>query len=91
MLDYDDDEGGDVLENVGLQDSFRNRVLQKRKNKLSRHVNSKLLPVNDDNDDVDEWEDPAGGQNLLTKYDDVDEMAQKKKRAQRLKIGDASG
>ena len=59
VLDYDQQDG-EVLENIDLQDSFRQRIANKRKSKLSRHVNSKFLPLQDadDEDDIDAWQDP---------------------------------
>ena len=93
VLDYDQQDG-EVLENVDLQDSFRQRIANKRKSKLSRHVNSKFLPLQDadDEDDIDAWQDPsetnATGEALLSKYDDVEDLAMKKKRANRMQIGD---
>ena len=99
VLDYDDQdgEGAEVLENVDLQQSFRQRIANKRKSKLSRHANSKMLPLldNEDDDDVDAWNDPssatAGGEVILSKYDDVEDMAMKKKRANRMEIGGKVG
>ena len=46
-----------MLENIDLQQSFRQRIANKRKSKLSRHVNSKFLPLQDadDEDDIDAW------------------------------------
>ena len=77
-----------------MQDSFRQRIANKRKSKLSRHVNSKFLPLQDadDEDDVDAWQDPSDanattGEALLSKYDDVEDLAMKKKRANRMQIG----
>ena len=51
-----------------------------------------MLPLLEDNqdDDIDAWNDPssqAQANNLLTKYDDVEDMALKKKRANRMQIG----
>ena len=95
MLDYDDqdDAGAEVLENVDLQQSFRQKIADRRKSKLSRHTNSKMLPLMDEmeeDDAVDGWREPSdtftGGQ-LLSKYDDVEEMAMKKKMAGRMTIG----
>ena len=98
VLDYDDQDeeagGTEILENVDLQQSFRQRIANKRKDKLSRHANSKMLPLQDladEDDEVDAWNDPsetlASGQHLLSKYDDVAEMAANKKRANRIQIG----
>ena len=94
VLDYDDQDDAEILENVDLQQSFRQRIANKRKDKLSRHANSKMLPLQDladEDDEVDAWNDPsetlASGQTLLSKYDDVTEMAQNKKRANRIQIG----
>ena len=97
VLDYDQQDG-EVLENIDLQDSFRQRIANKRKSKLSRHVNSKFLPIHDadDEDDIDAWQDPSEtnatnglgtGEALLSKYDDVEDLAMKKKRANRIQIG----
>ena len=44
VLDYEDQDG-EVLENVDLQQSFRQRIANKRKDKLSRHQNSNLMPL----------------------------------------------
>lgn len=76
VLDYDEQDR-EVLENIDLQQSFRQKIADRRKSKLSRHVNSKLLPDEYDNDDaVDGWHEPedklASGQVLLSKYDDVE-------------------
>ena len=87
-----------MLENIDLQQSFRQRIANKRKSKLSRHVNSKFLPLQDadDEDDIDAWQDPSEtnastglgtGEALLSKYDDVEDLALKKKRANRMQIG----
>ena len=52
-----------------------------------------MVPLldNSDEDDVDGWREPtetlASGQTLLSKYDDVEELAMKKKRANRVSIG----
>ena len=100
VLDYDeqdgDDANGEVLENIDLQQSFRQRIADRRKSKLQRHANSKMLPLlesNDEGDQVDGWNDPgettlASGQAILSKYDDVEEVALKKKRANRIALGD---
>ena len=56
-----------------------------------------MLPLldNEDDDDVDAWNDPssatAGGEVILSKYDDVEDMAMKKKRANRMEIGGKVG
>ena len=47
---------------------------------------------NEDDDDIDAWNDPsstlgAGGEAMLSKYDDVEDLAIKKKRANRMEIG----
>ena len=78
-----------MLENIDLQQTFRQRIANKRKSKLARHANSKLLPLDDnDDDDIDGWNDPsdtvASGQVLLSKYDDVEDLALKKKQANRI-------
>lgn len=89
MLDYDEQDG-EVLENVDLQQSFRQRIMNKRKSKLARHANSKMLPLLDDeeDDEVDGWRDPSETiPNLLNKYDDVEDLALKKKRANRMQVG----
>lgn len=52
-----------------------------------------LLDEAEENDAVDGWHEPSdtltGGQ-LLSKYDDVEELAMKKKKAGRLTIGNGS-
>lgn len=52
-----------------------------------------MLPILEDNedDDIDAWNDPNEAQrtDLLSKYDDVEDMALKKKRANRMQIGGA--
>ena len=78
-----------MLENIDLQQTFRQRIANKRKSKLARHANSKLLPLDDnDDDEIDGWNDPsdtvASGQTLLSKYDDVEDLALKKKQANRI-------
>ena len=88
VLDYDDQDGGEVLENIDLQQTFRQRIANKRKSKLARHANSKLLPIDENDDDVDEWAEPEdslpSGQVLLSKYDDVEDLALRKKQANRI-------
>ena len=81
-----------MLENVDLQQSFRQRIADKRKSKLSRHANSNFMPIQDGEDDeVDGWAEPdeqlSSGNALLSKYDDVEDFALKKKRANRIQIG----
>ena len=50
-----------------------------------------MLPIADDDEDdeeVDAWNDPSDNHDqLLSKYDDVEDMALKKKRANRIEIG----
>lgn len=75
-----DDQDGEVLENVGLQDTFKQRLQARRKQKLLQHVNSKLMPV-----DEDEWAEPKG---VLSKYDDEAEIAHERKARSRIKIGE---
>ena len=48
-----------MLENIDLQQTFRQRIANKRKSKLARHANSKLLPLDDNDDDIDGWNDPS--------------------------------
>ena len=87
VLDYDDQDG-EVLENIDLQQSFRQRIADRRKSKLQRHANSKLLPIDNDEDE-DEWAQPSeAGQQMLSKYDDVEEVALEKKKARRIRIGE---
>ena len=44
-----------------------------------------MLPLNDeDADDVDEWAEPGSSLKMLDKYNDVEELALKKKRANRI-------
>ena len=38
-----DDAEGDVLENIDLQQSFKQRLAAKNKLKLQQHANSKLM------------------------------------------------
>jgi len=55
-----------------------------------------MMPLQDEFDDddaVDNWREPSDtltGGLLLSKYDDVEELALKKKAAGRLTIGDSS-
>ena len=57
VLDYDDQDG-EVLENIDLQQSFRQRIADRRKSKLQRHANSKLMPIDNDEDE-DDWAQPS--------------------------------
>lgn len=73
VLNADDDDihsGIDILENVDVAQSFKQKVMNRRKQQLSHYQNSKYLP--DEEDEVDDgWN--SEHKSLLTKYDDVEQ------------------
>ena len=61
--------------------SFQQRLAEKRKLKLLQHTNSKLMPVEAD----DDW---ADGSRILSKYDNDAQIELERRKKSRIKIGE---
>ena len=61
--------------------SFQQRLAEKRKLKLLQHTNSKLMPVDAD----DDW---ANGSRILSKYDNDAQIELERRKKSRIKIGE---
>ena len=80
--DVRDEDSEDELENVALQNNFKQRQANRNKERIRQHANKGL--VIDDND----WADPDdGGNNILSKYDDIGQQAIQKRKEKRIRIG----
>ena len=69
--DQDGDEENPVLENDNLQSAFRQKIKQRKKQQLASLTSSKFLP--------NEEEENQGKLGILSKYDDVEEVARANK------------
>ena len=77
VLDYDSE---DVLENEQLQMSAMQKIKNKRKQMLRDHANKNLVPTH--NEELEEdWAEPGDDAKILSKYDDVGEVAKQKKKS----------
>lgn len=77
-----DENSEDELENAELQMTFKQRQVNKNKERIRQHRNKGL--VHDEN----EWADPDDESNkILSKYDDIGNQAIEKRKARRMRVG----
>ncbi len=78
----DEDDKIAEIENVQLQSAFKQKIIQKRKNAMLGHTINKYLPDLDD----DDWKNTD--KLILSKYDDIEQVAEKSKQKFTISLND---